>query len=286
VLITGAARGIGAALARRVVARGGRVALLGLEPERLHALAEDLGGDAAAFPADVRLADELRGAVASAVGRFGAVDVVVANAGVATAGLFADVPAAEFESTVDVNLLGVFRTLHATLDQLIARRGYALLVASLAAPVPPPLLSAYAASKAGVEALGVSLRVEMATRGVGIGVAYFGWVDTDLVRTATSNNRFFGELIRRSGLPTISADAAAGAMLRGIEGRARRVVAPKIIWPMILGSRVIRPLIDIPGRQLARQALHSGASSGLQLPPLGAGPTSPEVLPIPSEVER
>ena len=76
-----------------------------------------------------------------------------------------------FEDTIDVNLLGVWRTTHAALPHVLARRGHLLLIASAAAVLPTAGLGAYSASKAAVEALGRSLRVEVKPHGVTVGSA-------------------------------------------------------------------------------------------------------------------
>ena len=91
-LITGAARGIGAETARRAVAKGARVSLVGLEPERLRALADELGERAVWFEADVTDQDAVDGAVAGTVAAFGGIDVVLANAGVGNNGTVAISP--------------------------------------------------------------------------------------------------------------------------------------------------------------------------------------------------
>ena len=87
-----------------------------------------------------------------------------------------------FERTIEVNLLGVYYTLRAAGPHIAHARGYALAIASLAAALHPPLLGAYCASKAGVEALADSLRIELAPSGARVGVAYFAELDTDMVR--------------------------------------------------------------------------------------------------------
>ena len=134
------------------------MALAGLEPDRLERLAEELAPNAAWFPADVRQMDQVQNAVAGTVERFGRLDVVVANAGIAPVGTVQDIDPADFESTVQVNLLGVWRTVRAALPHILEARGYVLSVASLAAMVHLPLMAPYAAAKAGVSALADSLR--------------------------------------------------------------------------------------------------------------------------------
>ena len=277
VLVTGAARGIGAETARQMAGLGARVALVGLEPELLDALARELGDAAAAFPADVRDADQLEAAVAAAVTRFGGIDVVIANAGVATGGSVDAVTDEDFERTVDVNLLGVWRTVRVTLPHLVERRGYLLLVASFAAVFPPPQLTAYSASKAGVEALGDSLRVELRRVGVDVGVAYFGFIDTDMVRSAYVEQPGFERLVRSTGFSPLPVQAAAAALVRGVDRRARRVVLPRLAYPAIMVARLARPLLD---RRFAR-VLAELLAAQPRIPPAGltAGP-SPGASPL------
>src|SRR4051794_32347855 len=182
VLITGAARGIGAETARQLRAKGARLALAGLEPELLEQRAAELGGETAFFEADVTDRDAVEAAVAGAVERFGGIDVVIANAGVASGGPVAGIDPAAFETVIEVNLLGVWRTVRAALPHVIARGGYVLPIASLAAALHGPMMSAYAASKAGVEAFADSLRTEVRHTGTAVGCAYFSFIDTDMVR--------------------------------------------------------------------------------------------------------
>ena len=182
-LITGAARGIGAASAERFHAGGANVALVGIEPERLESLAGRLGERAFWQEADVTDADAMRGAVDAVAERFGGVDVAIANAGVHWTGPLATTPLETLERELEINLFGVLRTVHAVLPQIIERNGYVLNIASLAAASHAPLMAPYAASKAGVEALTNSLRAELAPTGARAGCAYFGIIETDMVRT-------------------------------------------------------------------------------------------------------
>lgn len=225
VLITGGARGIGAALAERLHARGARVALVGLEPDALAAVAATCG-DAPWAECDVSDRAEVEEGVDRMVRALGGLDVVVANAGVAAQlpvlGGNPDV----FERHLAVNVLGVYYTLRAAGPHLTHRDGYALAISSLAAALHPPLLGAYSASKAAVEAMSNSLRTELASSGARVGVAYFAELDTDMTR------RGFGTAaaakIPKAGPFTSIAPLAVGidALERGIVRRSRRVVAP------------------------------------------------------------
>lgn len=246
VLITGAARGIGAASAERLHARGANVALVGLEPERLRELAARLGERAAAFEADVTDFDALQRAVAQTVERFGGIDVAIANAGVAFTGALATAPIAQVERTFAVNLLGVWRTDRAVAEHLIASRGYLLNISSLSAVFHPPLLGAYATAKSGVDALSDCLRAELAPSGVSVGCAYFGFLDTDLVRAGFAQP---SAQIANSSTPSFIRNPAPlvkaiDAIDRGIERRAPRIWAPRWVGPMITLRGVLQPLIE------------------------------------------
>src|SRR5688500_8207238 len=126
VLITGAARGIGAESARRAAAAGANVALVGLEPQELERVAAQCGSNAADFECAVTDWDALERAVEGALERFGGIDVVMANAGIAPAGMTRSIDPRAFERTVEVNLMGVWRTVRTCLPHVIERRGYVL----------------------------------------------------------------------------------------------------------------------------------------------------------------
>ncbi len=246
VLITGAARGIGAESARQLSARGARIALVGLEPEELARVAEQCGPDAAAFEADVTDSAALAAVVESVVERFGGIDVVMANAGVAPTGFVRSMDPEAFERTIEVNLLGVFRTVRACLPHVIERRGYVLVIASLAAASHGPGMAAYSASKAGAEAFGNSLRAELKHLGVDVGVGYFAFLDTDMVRGG-DRHPVFGKL--RSEIPgplgkTHPLSDAVRKIVEGIEGRTRTVVFPGWIRAMLLLRGMLGPLLE------------------------------------------
>jgi NAD(P)-dependent dehydrogenase (short-subunit alcohol dehydrogenase family) len=253
VLVTGPARGIGRETARQAVARGAGVALVGLEPDPLRSLASALGPSAAWFEADVRDRASVERAVAGAVGRFGRLDAVVANAGIARVGLVESIDPAEFEDTIDVNLLGVWRTVRAALPHLLEHGGYVLCVASMAAAIHLPLMAPYAAAKAGVSAFADSLRMELAGRGVAVGVAYFGFIDTDMVRA--SNDHPAAQAARRRA-PRLFAprplpvDAAGRAIVEAIERRSRWTFLPRGARAAFLWAPRFQRLAESQARRL------------------------------------
>ncbi|MGM1058785.1 SDR family oxidoreductase [Saccharothrix sp. Mg75] len=226
VLITGAARGIGAEVARRMAAKGAKVALVGLEGEQLREVAEQCGGRA--WEADVTDWDALETAVAGVVDHYGGLDVVVANAGIAATGFIRSMDRAAFERVIEVNLLGVWRTVRTCLPHLVASRGYCLVVSSLAAIVHIPGNAAYSAAKAGCEAFADSLRAEVRHLGVDVGVAYFSWISTDMVNSA-DEHPVFGPL--RRGMPGLASrkypvSDVGRAVVRAVERRAKAAHVP------------------------------------------------------------
>lgn len=246
VFITGAARGIGAESARRLHAKGANVALVGLEPDRLEALAAELGDRAVVFEADTTDAGALERAAAGTVERFGGIDVAIANAGIQRSGTVLTGAPDAIERTIEVNLLGVWRTDRAVLRHIIDRKGYLLNVASLAAISHAPLMSAYAASKAGVEAFTDSLRVETAPTGARVGCAYFGFIDTDIVRGSFAQPSAQAMLKMLPGpisRPAPLSDAI-DAIERGIERRSARVWAPRFVGPAMVFRGLVQPLSE------------------------------------------
>jgi NAD(P)-dependent dehydrogenase (short-subunit alcohol dehydrogenase family) len=246
VLITGAARGIGAETARRVAAAGANVALVGLEPDELGRVADQCGPSAAAFECDVTDWDAVERAVEGTVERFGGIDVVMANAGIAPVGMVRSIDPRAFERTLEINLMGVWRTVRACLPHVIERQGYVLVVASLAAAVHGPGMAAYSASKAGAEAFADSLRVEVKRLGVDVGVAYFGFIDTDMVRGVDSHPAV-GHLRQDAPGPlgkTYPLSAVGKAVAEGMQKRSRWVVVPGWARALLVLRTAVAPLID------------------------------------------
>lgn len=257
VLITGAARGIGAESARRLHAKGANVALVGLEPDRMEALAAELGERVAVFEADTTDVGALERAVAGTVERFGGIDVAIANAGIQMSGAVATMPERAVERTLEVNLLGVWRTDRAVLPQITARGGYLLNVASLATATHAPLMAAYAASKAGVEAFTNSLRVETSVTRARVGCAYFGFIDTDIVRGSFSqpSNAQMRAMLPPFMRTPAPLSVAIDAIEKGIEKRSARLWAPRYVGPALALRGVLQPLSEWQTMRMGRKQL-------------------------------
>ncbi|MCQ9183744.1 SDR family oxidoreductase [Streptomyces sp. IBSBF 2953] len=225
VVVTGAARGVGELLARKLSARGAKIALVGLEPDALKQVSERLHGDSDHWFADVTDHEAMSRVAAEVKERFGRVDVVVANAGVANGGPFADSDPDSWRRVVEVNLIGSAVTARAFLPLLRESRGYLLQIASLAAITPAPMMTAYCASKSGVEAFAHSLRAEVGHQGVRVGVGYLSWTDTDMVRGA-DQDEVMRELRQRLPWPankTYPLGPAVDRIVAGVERRSAHV---------------------------------------------------------------
>lgn len=247
VFVTGAARGLGAEIARQAHGRGARVALVGRRLSTLQLIVDELGSGAAAFEADVTDAEALQRAADGTVAAFGGIDVVVANAGVAPPSEpVATIAPDDFERTVEVDLLGQWRTVRATLPSVLERRGHILLVGSIFAFFNGVLAAPYAISKAGVEQLARTLRVELAGHGATAGVAYLGFIDTDLVHDAFADAQAAAIRQVAPGFLTkpMTVRAAADAVLSGVEARASRITAPAWVAPLLAVRSLTAAVMD------------------------------------------
>jgi NAD(P)-dependent dehydrogenase (short-subunit alcohol dehydrogenase family) len=271
VFITGGARGIGAEVARRLHCKGARLVLVDVDARPLTDLVDQLGGDRVlAVVADVRAADAMAHAVDRAVRRFGGIDILLANAGIGGFGTVLNTDPEVFKRIIDVNLTGVLNTVHAALPSIIERRGYVLLVSSMAAFTPGPAAATYNATKAGVEHLADGLRLEVATLGVDVGCAHMSVIDTPLVQDLRSELDAFNQMLAALPRPlnkATSVSKCGAAFVAGIERRKRRVYCPG--WVGVF--RWLRPLAatSLGERKMRKLAVEMSPAVDTQAAALG-----------------
>ena len=181
-LVTGASSGLGERFGRILAASGAQVALAARRADRLEALADRIGANAAAVQMDVaREADVIAGYDAAEAAFGTTVDTVIANAGIDGAGLATEMPEDEIEHTLNVNLKGAILTAREGAKRMMAAgvtKGRIVLVASITAFEPSPGLVAYSASKAGVVQAARSLAREWARKGICINTISPGYIRT------------------------------------------------------------------------------------------------------------
>ncbi|MFD4033314.1 SDR family oxidoreductase [Streptomyces sp. NPDC058637] len=270
-VVTGAARGLGAAMARDLAGRGAKVALIGREERTLAQVRDSLPGTCECWEVDVTDDRGMARAGADIRARLGPPSVVVANAGVAAGGPFAESDPAVWRRVVEVNLIGSAVTARTFLGDLFDTSGYFLQVASLASIGAAPMMSAYCASKAGVESFAHALQAEVSHRRVGVGIAYINWTDTDMVRDA-DEYAVLREL--RGHMPpparkVYPVEHVAGRLVTAIERRRASVYMPRWLRSAQLVRAAMPPVVTaLSRRELPRLATEEPfEATGL----LGAG---------------
>jgi len=248
-LVTGGARGIGFATAQALVARGASVAIVDLQAEAsARAAAQVHDTRALGLAGDVTDRSAMQRAVADTVERFGGLDVVVANAGVLSrVATFRASSTETFERVLDVNLMGVCRTVDAALPEIIRRRGHVVVISSIYAFLNGVGEIPYAMSKAAVEQFGRALRVELIQHGASASVAYFGFIDTEMVHQGLDRDPLANKMMRNLPKPLhkrLAPSVAAEAIVRGIEHRQARIIRPRR-WSVFSVLRgILNPLSD------------------------------------------
>ena len=249
-LITGGARGIGLGTARALRARGARVVIVDLNLEASQAAAAELGDESQAIglAADVTDRGAMQRAVATTVDRFGGLDIVMANAGIANrASTLRAMSSESFDRVIDVDTMGVVRTVEVALPEIVRRRGHIVVVASIYAFTNGVGVIPYAMSKAAVEQLGRALRVELVSHGASASVAYFGFIDTEMVHQGIDHDPLAGEMM--ATLPKVlhkrlTPKQAGEAVAKGIEQRKPRIIVPHRWIPLSVLRGVLGPVLD------------------------------------------
>jgi short-subunit dehydrogenase len=188
VLITGASQGSGKATALLFAQKGYDVVLAARQPDRLKQAAEAvqrLGQQALAVPTDVAEAESVNRLVELALAEFGAIDVLVNNAGICLTGTMADTTAADWQQIMNTNFWGYVYTIQALLPQFLQRgRGAIVNVGSFGGKMPLPNMTAYCASKYAVTGLTDTLRLELAPKGIHVSAVHPGVINSNFLERA------------------------------------------------------------------------------------------------------
>jgi NAD(P)-dependent dehydrogenase (short-subunit alcohol dehydrogenase family) len=225
VVITGAGSGLGAALARRYAAAGWRVAVTDQDAGRAAGTLEQIvtaggpGSEASfAMRLDVRDEGDWEALEAEVMNRWGGLEQLISNAGVATAGTVVDTPQQDWDWVLDINLLGVVRGCR-RFAALMQKQGRGQLVnmASFAGLAGVPGVSSYGVAKAGVVALSEALRAELHASGVRVSVVCPAFVQTRLTETMRSTEAGTREQVERwMKRSPVSAAALADHVFRDV----------------------------------------------------------------------
>ena len=249
VIVTGGAQGIGFGTCEALARRGANVVIVDLDQPRCDAAVDQLGiENSAGFAADVTDPGAMQRVVSQTVERFGKVDVIIANAGIANRGqTFRMMPTETFERVLNVDLYGVIHTVRAALPQIVENKGHVVVVSSVYAFVNGVGSTPYAIAKAGVEQFGRALRAELEPHGASASVAYFGFIDTQMVHDALDNDPQAEKIRKLVPLPLrkrLKPAQAGEGIVVGIEKRAPRIIHPKR-WAFVSTFRgVLNPLLD------------------------------------------
>jgi short-subunit dehydrogenase len=219
VLITGASSGIGRGVAVELARRGAAAGLLARRAELLHEVVAEIeanGGRALALTCDVTNAAAVRAAADQLSTSFGPIDVLVANAGVASADQAEELEAEQIAGLINVNVIGVVNSVTAVLGGMVARgRGQLVAISSLAAYRGLPKSAAYCASKAAVSAFFESLRLDLEPKGIAVTIIHPGFIKTPLTAGRKAQMPFLMEL-----------DDAVEKIVRAIEKRKKSYAFP------------------------------------------------------------
>ena len=253
--VTGASRGIGAAVARAVAGRGARVGLIARTADDLGDVLGGLGGKGVAATADVADRTAISEALTQVDTSLGPVDVLVANAGIGAYGPFVDMSYDEMERVVRVNVLGAMYAVRAVLPGMIERRrGHIVTIGSIAGRIGAPFEAVYSATKFADVGFTEALAVEVAPYGVAVSL-----VNPGVVATEFGNAR--GHPYGRERPKPISAEAVADAVLAAIEGDNAETYVPRSFRAAVVARHLVPPLFRWGTARSFRDELRGDAAT-------------------------
>jgi short-subunit dehydrogenase len=255
VLVTGASRGIGAAVASAVVAEGAVVGLIARTGGDLEEVLGRVGHRGATATADVADPAALAGAIASLETELGPIDVLIANAGIGAYGPFADIEADEMERLVKVNVLGTMYVIRNVLPGMIARRrGHIVTIGSIAGRIGSPFEAVYSATKFAAVGLTEALAVEVEPYGIGVSVVNPGPV-------ASSFGEARGHPYDRDRPKPVAAEAVARAVVEAIEHDKHELYVPQWFRPAVVLRHLVPPMFRWGSKRSFRDELAADAAT-------------------------
>ena len=251
VVITGASRGIGAAVATAVVAKGARVGLIARTKTDLDVILAEVGGAGATAVADVGDRAALDAALATLEADLGPTDVLIANAGIGAYGTFADMAIEEMERLVQVNVLGTMYAIKAVLPGMIARKsGHIVTIGSIAGRIGSPFEAVYSATKFAGVGLTEAMAVEVEPHGIGVSIVNPGPV-------ATNFGDARGHPYDRARPKPVAAAEVAGAVVDAIEHDKRELYVPRWFRPAVVTRHLVPPMFRWGTKRSFRDELRS-----------------------------
>ncbi|PJF41868.1 MAG: hypothetical protein CUN55_11135 [Phototrophicales bacterium] len=243
IMITGATSGIGRATALLAASLGHQVAAVGRRSERLEALVtetKDMFGTVLPLTADVTMPEQMQKAVALTLAEFNRLDVLVANAGLGHRGSLVDSEWSDLEAVLRINIDGVLHSIRACVPAMRAtQRGHIITISSILGPVPAPYAAIYSASKAAVDSIAQSLRIELKNENIWVTNFWVGQTHTEFAEKRLGQS---GKVASR--FPTMTPERVAGQIVRAIERRPRTVVIRPIDRFFVLGGRLFPRLME------------------------------------------
>lgn len=254
VVITGASMGIGKALAMRWAKNGARLVVSArdrVELEKVAREATSAGGACVAESGDVTKEEDRVRLIERAKTEFGRIDVVVNNAGRGYYAATEDIDVVELQALFALNVVAPLRLVQLARTELEKSRGQIVMMSSIAGVAAAPKMGAYAATKFALEGLSMSMRAELAEKGVNVLVVRPGPVDTPFRANSITKNAEAG--VRPKGSRAQTADEVADITVRAVESRSATVETSLFVHVGSFASRVLPPIFRIATKRMAKE---------------------------------